>query len=138
MLKTILSAPAFPLIVIALSACAEGPRLVPIRMDGQSIGSNPVLQQAFETDRTVCVGEARKASLSGTTFASGGIAGAIAQAERDDAVRDVMAGCMAQKGYKMVPHSVAAHELDRYRANSQAAAGQGSQIVTSSTVQPQK
>lgn len=54
-------------------------------------------------DRTVCLGELQKANLSGVTFTGGGMAGAIAAAERANAAGAVGVGCMASKGYVQVP-----------------------------------
>jgi hypothetical protein len=48
---------------LLLSGCAT---------DGRLPGADPVLNQQFEMDRTVCQGELQKANLSGVTFAGGG------------------------------------------------------------------
>jgi len=40
--------------------------------DGRLPGADPVLNQQFEMDRTVCQGELQKANLSGVTFAGDG------------------------------------------------------------------
>src|SRR5579872_3614079 len=48
----------------------------------KAVLGDPVLQQQFEMDRTICQGEMQKANLSGVTFAGGGLAGVAAAAER--------------------------------------------------------
>ena len=45
----------------------------------------------------------QKANVSGVTYAGGGLAGVAAQIERQQAVGQVAEGCMAQKGYLLVP-----------------------------------
>jgi hypothetical protein len=86
---------------MAVSACAR--EMSYVRLDGRSAASDPVLAQQFEVDRTVCAGEMQKANVSGVTFAGGGMAGLAAQIERQQAVGQVAQGCMAQKGYLLVP-----------------------------------
>src|SRR5579872_3546473 len=51
----------------------------------KAVLGDPVLQQQFEMDRTICQGEMQKANLSGVTFAGGGLAGVAAAAERGQA-----------------------------------------------------
>ena len=53
-------------------------------------------------DRTVCQGELQKANVSGVTFTGGGLADALAIAERSEQVNQVGQGCMAGKGYVLV------------------------------------
>ncbi|GLR91293.1 hypothetical protein [Bradyrhizobium iriomotense] len=86
----------------ALGGCAAAPKMGWIRVDGQSARENPVLQTQFEVDSTACLGERNKAALSGVTVASGGLAGAIAAADRSNAADTVARGCMAEKGYLLV------------------------------------
>lgn len=91
-------------ILAVLAGC--GPPPVPsvfVRTDGRSIKDHPELQPEFEVARTACNGEMNKAALSGVTFAGGGIAGAIAQGQRNEAAGEVGKGCMAEKGYMLVP-----------------------------------
>jgi hypothetical protein len=86
---------------LVLSGCAR--EMVYLRIDGQRGSTDPVLAQQFEIDRTICQGEMQRANVSGVTFTGGGIAGAVAAAERSNAVGQVAQGCMAQKGYVAVP-----------------------------------
>ena len=58
--------------------------------------------QQFQVDAAICNGEMQKANVSGVTFAGGGFAGAVAAAERSNAVGQVAQGCMAQRGYLVV------------------------------------
>lgn len=87
---------------LALGGCAAAPKMVWLRVDGQTVRENPVLQTQAEIDGTSCLGERNKAALSGVTVAGGGIAGALAAAERTNAADTVARGCMAEKGYLLV------------------------------------
>lgn len=87
---------------VALGGCAAAPKMVWLRVDGQTVRENPVLQTQAEIDGTSCLGERNKAALSGVTVAGGGIAGALAAAERTNAADTVARGCMAEKGYLLV------------------------------------
>ncbi|MGR4929277.1 hypothetical protein ACIPUD_21130 [Bradyrhizobium sp. CAR08] len=87
---------------VALGGCAAAPKMGWIRVDGQPARENPVLQTQFEVDRTACLGERNKAALSGVTFTGGGLAGAMAAADRSNAADTVAQGCMAEKGYLLV------------------------------------
>jgi hypothetical protein len=60
------------------------------------------LAQQFEIERTVCQGERQKADLSGTVIAGGGLAGLAAAQQRANSADQVVAGCMAEKGYLLV------------------------------------
>jgi hypothetical protein len=96
------------------TACAKD--VAYIRYDGQRIVSDPVLQQQFQQDAAICKGEMQKANVSGVTFTGGGIAGAVAAAERSNAVGQVAQGCMAQKGYAMVEKEQAEARLAEFAA----------------------
>ena len=85
-----------------LGGCAAAPKMVWLRVDGQTVRENPVLQTQAEIDGTSCLGERNKAALSGVTVASGGLAGAMAAADRSAAADTVARGCMAEKGYLLV------------------------------------
>jgi hypothetical protein len=86
---------------LALSACATPS--VYLLADGRAPGADPVLNQQFEMDRTICNGDMQKANLSGVTISGGGLAGVAAAAERGQAATQVGVGCMAAKGYVLVP-----------------------------------
>lgn len=58
----------------------------------------------------------QKANVSGVTFTGGGLAGAVAAAERSNAVGQVAQGCMAQKGYIAVPKEQAEARLAEFAA----------------------
>ncbi len=122
------------LIAIALlpiAAGCGGPELVAVRTDGQRIGTSPSLVQAFEGDRTVCVGETQKANLSRTPNLYGGFAAIAKNAEQRQAADDVFAGCMRQKGYAMVEKEKSEAKLAEYSATAQAIA-QEKQMMTGS------
>ncbi len=91
----------------ALGGCAAAPKMLWVRADGQR-GENPVLRTQYELDATSCLGERNKANLSGVTFTSGGLAGLAAAQNRADAADTVQRGCMAEKGYLLVPEDQAA------------------------------
>lgn len=87
---------------LLLSACAQQPKMLWVRGDGQRTAGDPVMVHQFEMDRTMCQGEMQKANLSGVTLTRGGLAGAVAAADRDEAAGQVGNGCMASKGYVLV------------------------------------
>jgi hypothetical protein len=89
-------------LAFALSGCATAPAMTWIRTDGQQAALNPALQQQFVVDKTVCMGERQKADLSGTTFANGTLAAALAASERSHSADAVLQGCMASRGYLLV------------------------------------
>jgi hypothetical protein len=97
------------LAVVAMvsAGCAQQPKNIYLRVDGQSGRNNPVLAQQYEVDSTMCVGERNKANLSGVTVASGGFAGLAAQIDRSNSADTVQRGCMAEKGYLLVPEDQA-------------------------------
>jgi hypothetical protein len=87
-----------------------------LRADGVAPGSDPVLNQQFEMDRTVCNGDRQRASLSGVTFAGGGWGAVAAQANRNQAAGQVAQGCMAEKGYVLVPEDQVAQKQQELAA----------------------
>jgi hypothetical protein len=84
--------------------------------DGRAPGADPVLNQQFEMDRTICQGQMQKANVSGVTFTGGGVAGAVAAADRSNAVGQVGQGCMAEKGYVAVPQDQVAERQQELAA----------------------
>jgi hypothetical protein len=78
------------LAVLPLVGCSD--RMVYLLADGRSPRSDPVLNQQFEMDRTICAGELKSANISGSMhfFAS------------------VNRSCMATKGYVEVREDQAA------------------------------
>lgn len=101
----------------ALFGCATQPKMLWIRTDGQVMASSPVYEQQFQVDNAICAGEVSKADMSGTVFASGGLAGAIAANRRGQEGASVAQGCMAQHGYLLVRED----ELEQRRAEALAA-----------------
>jgi uncharacterized lipoprotein YajG len=91
----------------ALSGCAAAPKMLWLRADGQRAADNPVLRTQFELDGTACLGERNKANLSGVTVTGGSIAGMAAAIDRSNAADTVQRGCMAEKGYLLVPEDQA-------------------------------
>lgn len=109
------------LIAVALAGllgagCAQ-PQLIAIRMDGEPIAGDLVRTHAYEADRAICIGETQKANMSGVTYYGGGLGNAIAaEIDRREAAADVMRGCMAQKGYALVPEADAEAKRAEFRA----------------------
>jgi len=93
---------------LALTACASQPHTTYLRADGQDMAGDPVLRQQFEMDRTICQGEQQKASLGGKMLAGQGWDQVLAAANRSDSAGQVGQGCMATKGYVLVPEDQAA------------------------------
>jgi uncharacterized lipoprotein YajG len=94
----------------ALGGCAAAPKMLWLRADGQRGSENPVLKTQYELDATACLGERNKANLSGVTFTGGGLAGLAAAQNRSDAADTVQRGCMAEKGYLLVPEDQASEK----------------------------
>lgn len=88
-------------LVLALGGC-QSTENVWLRTDGRRTTSDPKLSQQFDIDTAVCDGEAAKANMSG--FADGGLLPAL---ERRRSSETVVKGCMAQRGYLLVPRTVA-------------------------------
>lgn len=97
----------FVVLCAALAACAQQPKMLWLRADGQRAADDPALRTQYGLDATACLGERNKADLSGTTFANGGLAAAVASAQRSNEADTVQRGCMAQKGYLLVPEDQA-------------------------------
>lgn len=120
-------------VTISAAGCAIAPQMAVVRTDGQSIRENPKLQQALDIDRKVCEGETQKANLSGVTIGGGSVGALAAAIERQESARTVMIGCMAQRGYVLVPQEQAAAALESYRQTQVPNAGEAPAIVTGST-----
>lgn len=104
-------------LLTAVAGCGTPPKpSLWVRTDGQSARVHPELRTQLEVDQIACNGEMQKAALSGVTIASGGIAGAIAQGQRNAAAMDVAKGCMAEKGYVLVPEDEAAAKSAEFAA----------------------
>ena len=87
-------------VALALAGCA--PHMIYLRADGINPVGDPVVNQQFEMDRTICQGDMQKANVSGVAITGGGIPGVVAAANRSNAVAQVGQGCMAEKGYVLV------------------------------------
>jgi hypothetical protein len=81
---------------------------------------NSALSQQLQTDLLICRGDTQKANMSGVTLTTGGIVQQAAQElQREEAAKDVMKGCLAQKGYVLVPEQEAETRAAQFRANAQ-------------------
>lgn len=127
-------------LALLLAACATKPPPLWLRTDGQSVANDPVLTQQFQIDRTVCLGERERADLSGVTYTGGGLAGVVAAQNRSNAADAVAQGCMAEKGYLLVPadqaeakkQELAAIAAEKARREAEAAA------AAAAALQPQR
>jgi len=101
---------------LSLTACAQQPKMLWIRSDGQRTAGDPVLVHQFDMDRTICLGERQKANLSGVTITEGGLAGVAAAQNRAVAADQVGAGCMAEKGYVLAREDEAEAKREQFAA----------------------
>lgn len=92
-------------LVLAGCQTVQAPAVVWMRVDGQSGKDNPAIAQQFEIDSTICKGQVQQTNMVATPIMYGGLIGAIQQIERNTAVVDVVKGCMASRGYVLVPAS---------------------------------
>lgn len=106
---------ALPLCMLTMTGCATQPPPDPplwTRTDGQKITGNLALEQQIQIDVTVCKGQTQQAA-SGMQpiYREKGIVGAVeaglARRQQSDMLDDVAKGCMAQKGYVLLPTSQA-------------------------------
>ncbi|EXL08584.1 hypothetical protein BG46_01530 [Brucella anthropi] len=108
-----------------LTACQTMPNdnMIWLRTDGQSQVGNPHLAQQFQIDSTVCKGETQKSAVGAPVVYSNGsiaseVSAAVVSGQQGAALNDVLKGCMAQKGYMLVPKDQAAAIAAQYRANA--------------------
>ena len=112
---------------LTLAGCATQPPpdpLVYVRTDGQKSLGNPALEQQYEIDKTICIGEGQKSAVVIAPIYYNGLYGAIQAAqiqnEHRESLGDIMKGCMAQHGYVSVPRSQAQSTLDGFAATAKA------------------
>lgn len=111
--------------VLAVAGCQTVPdeELIFVRVDGKRSGDNPSYASKFELDRTMCIGEVQRSAVGAPIIYYQGLAGAISasmlQNQQQAALIDILRGCMAGKGYMMVPQSQAMATHLRYKANPQ-------------------
>jgi hypothetical protein len=104
------------LAVISVVGCArEQPEMSWVRTDGRSMQAEKALRPELDIALTICDGEAAKASLSGVTISGGGLAGVAASMDRYAASDTVHRGCMASRGFVLVPRSEADVVLEGFR-----------------------
>lgn len=75
------------------------------RLDGRS---DPVAHLQFQQDDAICKGEVAKAQATAAPIYSGrsladAIEAGMLDAQRNQALRQIMVGCMAARGYRMTP-----------------------------------
>jgi len=66
------------------------------------------------------LGERQKADMSGTVYTGGGLAGVAAAIGRSQQASDVQRGCMAQRGYILVPEDQAEIKRAEFEAAAKA------------------
>lgn len=120
----------FPILRVAVAAamlagCQAAPppeEQIWLRTDGQSMRANPALAQQFDIDRTICLGETQRAGISAPPiYTDSFIEAAMVSASRDRQMVDVAMGCMAGRGYLLVPAS----QVETRAAQLRAAAASG-------------
>lgn len=74
------------------------------RIDGQRITGNLALETQYKADMSACSGEVEKANMTGAGYCRG-IDCAIARIERSNSLLEVGKGCMADRGYLLMPSS---------------------------------
>jgi hypothetical protein len=110
--------------VAALGACQSSPPQYEdhlwVRTDGRPMSEDAVLKAQGELDLTICVGEVQKSAVGAPIIYYQGLAGAISAAmiadQRQAAMIDILRGCMAGRGYVLVPRSQAAAVAAGFRA----------------------
>jgi hypothetical protein len=85
-------------LAIGLAGC------VTVTSDYTALDGSPIQNRAkFEADHTICVGEMAKASLQSEPRSAGDpFADGVSDFNRTVARSEVIEGCMAAKGYKIV------------------------------------
>jgi hypothetical protein len=101
---------------LLLFGCAQQVKQSWVRLDGQSIRENPLFLQQYETDSMICTGETQKANLQSNAYCQGIAGCVVAGAVRGNQLQTVANGCMAQKGYVLVPEDQAAAKAAELRA----------------------
>lgn len=97
-----------------VSGCQTTPTdsMIFVRTDGRRLAEDPSFGPQFELDKTICIGEVQKSAVGAPIIYYQGLAGAInasmIQSQQGRAMLDIMKGCMASKGYVLVPQSQAA------------------------------
>lgn len=98
------------LLTLAIPACTSRTVMNFNRLDGRSDAAAAAAQ--FQQDDAICKGEAAKAQAMaapiymGRSLADAMEAGML-EGQRNNALRQIMVGCMAQRGYSMTTGTVA-------------------------------
>jgi hypothetical protein len=110
---------ALPLALAACQTTSLEQRYYWVRTDGQRASGDPKLETQFEIDRTVCLGEVQKSARGAPMIYYEGLSGAITasmmQIPQQQALLDIMKGCMAGRGYLLVPKTEAEAVAARFR-----------------------
>lgn len=78
------------------------------RLDGRA---DPAAYLQFQQDDAICKGEVAKAqAIAAPIYSGNSMAGAMEagmlEGQRNQALKQIMVGCMAQRGYRMTPVTV--------------------------------
>lgn len=101
-------------LALTLAGCQTTPTdpLVWVRTDGQRASGNPALEQQYQIDSTICLGQRQQSAANMDPVYYRGLVGAMQadmiQNQRTAGLDQVIEGCMAQRGYVHVPASQAA------------------------------
>jgi hypothetical protein len=108
--------------VLLISACQTMPPAQEplwVRTDGRPMTANTSLHRQGELDRTICWGRTQQAAAGIAPVYYSGLVGAIAAgaivSQQQQALVDVMKGCMAERGYVLVPADQAAAVAANFR-----------------------
>lgn len=110
---------------LVLTACqtTSDEQYVFVRVDGKRLADDPSYSARFDIDKTICIGEVQRSAVGAPIIYYQGLAGAITasmvQNQQQAALVDVLKGCMAGKGYVLVPQSQATSVHAGFKANPQ-------------------
>lgn len=96
------------LLLSAIPACTTRTVMRFDRLDGRT---DPATYLQFQQDDAICKGEVAKAqAIAAPIYSGNSMAGAMEagmlEGQRNQALRQIMVGCMAQRGYSMTPVTV--------------------------------
>jgi hypothetical protein len=97
-------------VALMISGCqtaAQKPEKMWMRVDGKRTAGNAKFEQEFYLAGKICTGRAGGVAAGASPIYYSGIGGAISAGivanERQQALMAMMEGCMAEKGYVLVP-----------------------------------
>lgn len=99
-------------VLVVLGLCAavggcetSGDNMMWVRHDG---ATSAAAARQFQIDQTICIGEVQRAAAGAPIIYYQGMAGALGaisiQMQYQQLYKDIMRGCMAQRGYALIPN----------------------------------